>query len=95
VRLLTRRGDSLVELIIALVLLECIGAAALATALAVERFDRHARAGAAADAARWAEYRRAETAPACVTAADPDTGVAILPATADRPSLNVVWRCGP
>ncbi|HEY3933614.1 MAG TPA: hypothetical protein VGL65_03270 [Gemmatimonadales bacterium] len=91
----SRQGDSLIELIVALVLLECIGAAALATALAVERLDRHAMGGAMTDAARWEEYRDAETGSTCAGTDTPDTGATVFPATADRPALSVTWRCGP
>jgi hypothetical protein len=89
-----RRGESLIELIVALVILELAGAAALATALAVERFDRHAARGAADDAARWQSYRERETLPACTGAPAPDTVALLFPPTPDRPSLATVLRCG-
>jgi hypothetical protein len=91
---LSRRGDSLIELIVALLILELVGGAALATALVAERLTRHATNGARDDDARLAEYRARETDSACVARALPDTGVLDLPATADRPALHLVWRCG-
>lgn len=92
--LLSRRGDSLVELIVALLILELVGGAALATALVAERLSRHATNGAGDDDGRLAEYRARETDSACVSLASPDTGVLDLPATSDRPALHVIWRCG-
>lgn len=89
-----RRGESLIELIVALVILELAGAAALAAALAVERFDRHAARGAADDAARWQSYREREILPSCTGAPAPDTIAISFPATPDRPSLDAVLRCG-
>ena len=91
---MSRRGESLVELIVALVILEIIGSAALAAALTVERLGRHARDGAAEDAARWRSYRAAETSNGCVTATAPDTIALVFPATPDRPQLNTTVRCG-
>ncbi|MGH7593789.1 MAG: hypothetical protein ACRELE_08070 [Gemmatimonadales bacterium] len=91
---LSRRGESLIELIVALFLLEVAGAAALAAALTAERLDRHAAHGAADDAARWQRYRSLETVPACANAATPDTIALSFPATPDRPILATVRRCG-
>jgi hypothetical protein len=88
------RGDSLVELIVALVVLELAGAAALAAALTTEQLDRRAARGEAADVVRWQDYRVAETAGSCITAALPDTIVVTYPATAERPSLATLVRCG-
>jgi Tfp pilus assembly protein PilV len=89
-----RRGESLIELIVALVILELIGATALAGALAVERLDRHAARGTADDAARWQSYRARETLPSCTGAPAPDTIALFFPATPDRPGLATVLRCG-
>jgi hypothetical protein len=89
-----RRGESLIELIVALVILEIVGAAALAAALAVERLDRHAARGAAEDAGRWQTYRARETLPSCTGASAVDTIALLFPATPDRPDLATVLRCG-
>jgi hypothetical protein len=91
---ISHRGESLIELIVALVILEIVGAAALAAALTVAHIDRHASAGAADDATRWHDYRVAETAPDCVAASAPDTVPLSFPATADRPPLETLIRCG-
>ena len=91
----SRRGESLVELIVALVLLEVAGALALAAALSTERVSRHASLGSAEDQRRWEAYRAAELAPACVTAVTPAAVPLTLPATADRPALVTTLRCGP
>jgi len=88
------RGESLIELIVALVILEIVGATALAAALTVARIDRHAVAGAVDDATRWHDYRAAETAPGCLAASAPDTIPLSFPATPDRPPLETQVRCG-
>lgn len=88
------RGESLIELIVALVILELVGAGALAAALTAERLDRHARDGAAEDEARWRSYRALEVLPDCVNAATPDTVEVFFPPTAERPGLATVRRCG-
>ena len=88
------RGESLIELIVALVILELAGAAALATALMAVRLDRHATRGAADDANRWERYRTQEITPACTGAPLADTVPLLLPATPDRPSFPTALRCG-
>ena len=88
------RGDSLIELIVALVILEVVGAAALAAAFTVEHLNRHATGGSADDAVRWHDYRAAETRDSCVAATRPDTIVLNFPQTLDRSSLETVIRCG-
>jgi Tfp pilus assembly protein PilV len=90
----SRRGESLIELIVALVVLEIAGAAALVVALTAVRLDRHAARGAAVDAARWQRYRAMETQPSCTDAQAPDTTALLFPATPDRPGLATVLRCG-
>jgi hypothetical protein len=90
----SRRGESLVELIIALLILEIAGAGALAAAFTVERLGRHAAGGAAEDAARWQAYRERETASECVAAPAPDTVPLAFPATPDRPAFITEQRCG-
>jgi hypothetical protein len=89
-----RRGESLIELIVALVILEVVGAASLAAALAVERLGRHAGHGGADDARRWHDYRAGETSTACAGAASPDSIPLVFPQTADRPALATLLRCG-
>ncbi len=94
VQIRSRRGESLVELIVALVMLEIVGAAALAATLAAERLGRHAVAGSTADAARWHDYRARETDPACVAAATPDSVPLVFLATPERSALVTLVRCG-
>lgn len=89
-----RRGESLIELIVALVVLELIGAAALGAALAAERIGRRGAAGGAEDAARWQAYRAVETDSACHAALRPDTIPLRFGATPERPALETVVRCG-
>jgi len=90
----SRRGESLVELLIALLILEIAGAGALAAALTVERLGRHAARGAADDATRWQAYRAGEMTSACVLAPAPDTVPLTFLATPDRPALVTEQRCG-
>ena len=89
-----RRGESLMELLVALVILEVVGATSLAAALAVERLNRHAERGGTTDAARWHDYRARETLTGCADAATMDSVPLVFPATADRPALATLLRCG-
>lgn len=89
-----RRGESLVELMVALVILEIVGAASLAAALTVERVGRHAAGGAADDALRWHDYRAREIDALCTGAPAPDSVPLRFAATADRPALETLLRCG-
>lgn len=90
----SRRGESLIELIVALVLLELAGSLALATALTAERLARHAAAVSATDADRWQRYRTRELLPECVAALAPDTVPLRFPPTPDRPAFATTVRCG-
>ena len=90
----TRRGESLIELVVALVLLEIAGTFALAAALSIERVGRRAALGAAQDRARWESYRAAEVSPACVQLGTPTAVPFSLPATPERPALVTQLRCG-
>ncbi|MES2305561.1 MAG: hypothetical protein V4558_08635 [Gemmatimonadota bacterium] len=89
-----RKGSSLVELVVALLLLELAGAAALAAALTADRLGRRAQSASATDADRWERYRAAETAASCRNAAAPRATSLLLPESADRDSLRLVVRCG-
>lgn len=91
----SRRGESLVELLVALLILEVAGILALTGALTLERLGRHARDGGSTDRARWEGYRAAEVAPACTGAGAPTAVALTLPATAERPVLATIVRCGP
>jgi hypothetical protein len=93
-RIGSRRGESLVELVVALVVLEIAGVASLAAALAAERLGRHAVAGSIVDAARWHDYRVREADTACVAAGTPDSVPLVFPDTPERPALVTVLRCG-
>lgn len=89
-----RRGESLIELIVALVLLEIAGTFALAAALSIEHVGRRASAGAAQDRARWESYRAAEVAPWCVEMGTPTAVPFPLPASPERPFTMTRLRCG-
>jgi hypothetical protein len=88
------RGDSIIELIVALVILEVVGAAALAGAVTAEHLNRRATVAEATDVLRWQDYRTAELTHSCVTAASPDTVPLLFPATPQRPALATLIRCG-
>ena len=90
----SKNGESFIELLVALVILEIVGAAALAAALTVARVNRHAANGAADDAARWHDYRAAESVSGCVDAVLPDSIPLRFLATSDRPPLETLLRCG-
>ncbi|MES2124139.1 MAG: hypothetical protein V4503_05570 [Gemmatimonadota bacterium] len=90
-----RAGTTLIELVVALLLLELVGAAALAAAFTADRLGRRVATGAATDLARWEAYRAAEVTGACRGAAAPDTIVLRFSATAGRDSLTTRVRCGP
>lgn len=90
----SRRGDSLIELLVALVLLEIAGTFALAAALSIERVSRRAALGAVQDRARWESYRAAEVSPACVRASSPTVVPFSLRATPERPAMATLLRCG-
>jgi hypothetical protein len=95
VPLRSRHGESLVELIVALVLLELAGTFALAAAFSAERAGRRVAHGANEDRLRWEQYRTAEIAPACVGAGTPSATVLVFPATPERPAFAATVRCGP
>lgn len=90
----SRGGHSLVELVVALLLLELIGGAALAAAFTVERTGRRAEAGAATDLARWQRFRAVDTLDSCINAPMPDTLAFDFAATTERPAFRAVQRCG-
>ena len=89
-----RRGASLLELLVAFLILELTAAAALAGAITLERLRRHAERGATTDAARWEAYRLAERAPACVGAVTPVAVPTTFISTVERPTLAGSVRCG-
>ncbi len=90
----TARGESLVELIVALVMLEIGGGAALALALTSQRLTLRAHNGAETDAARWESYRLVETDSSCTRVPTPQAATLNFDATAERPALSVSVRCG-
>jgi len=91
---ISRRGESLVEILVALVLLATAAGAAASAAVATNRLARHADRIAAAALDRWSRYRAAETAPACAdTAAGRDVPLD-FDATPELPALATVLRCG-
>jgi Tfp pilus assembly protein PilX len=90
----SRRGVSLIELLVALLLLELTGVAALLAILTTERVARRAAAGARDDPARWRGYREAEVSLTCADSSAFRGAPLSFPATPARPTLDVVVACG-
>jgi type II secretory pathway pseudopilin PulG len=91
---MARRGTSLVELLVALQLLQVVGTAALATAFLATRLAARAQRGIATDRLRRDAVHGIAAAPACRHAVPPTTLDLTLPATPERPALAVRLRCG-
>jgi hypothetical protein len=90
-----RRGESLVELIVALLVLEVAGTLALAGALAVQRIGRQQDRATTGHQERWQRYREAELSPACTAAPTPSAVPLTLSDSSGRPALEATIRCGP
>lgn len=88
------RGVSLVELVVALVILELAVLGALGGAVHAELVRRRAADGARADAARWEAWHGASRAPSCLASGAPAARALTLPATAGRAPLPAVIGCG-
>lgn len=89
-----RRGTTLAELLVALLLLELAGLGALSAALTADRIGRRVGLASRTDAERWATRRAAEAAAACADTAAPRLGTVPWPGNAARPAATVVIRCG-
>ncbi|MEO5826043.1 MAG: hypothetical protein ABIR59_09160 [Gemmatimonadales bacterium] len=88
-----RRGVSLVELVVAVLLLNVVTMASLSAMLAVERMSRDTTARSRVDAERWQAWHNSERAPACVSG-PPAAASLVLPATPGRAPLALTLRCG-
>ncbi len=92
--LLSRAGESLVELLVALLVVAAAATTFATTAVVVARLGARADRESATSLARWQAYREAEAAPAC---ADSAIGRAVpleFAATANLPALATLVRCG-
>ncbi len=87
-------GFSLVEVLVALLLLESAGALLLVAVLGSERLAREAAAREAVDVARRDSVLALASAASCLAAPHPDSQVVRLPAAPGRPALRVTIRCG-
>ncbi len=88
-----RRGVSLVELVVAVLLLNVVIMASLSAMLAVERISRDSTARSSVDAERWQAWHDSERAPAC--ASGPPAAIPLtLPASPGRAPLALALRCG-
>lgn len=87
-------GTTLVELLIALVLLDLLAVTTLHAVLQTRRIAKRVAATTAVDLARLDAVRQAAAAPSCRDAATPSLLSLALPAHPDRPAMVVQLRCG-
>jgi type II secretory pathway component PulJ len=89
-----RSGTSLLEMLVALVLLELLAVGTMHAVLQTQRIARRVAAGGAVDVARLEAVRQAAAAPDCRDAAEPRVASINLPAAAQRPAMVVQVPCG-
>ncbi|MBK6494734.1 MAG: hypothetical protein IPO52_03230 [Gemmatimonadetes bacterium] len=89
-----RRGASLLELLVALLLLELVGLGALSAALTADRIGRRLGLASQTDAERWSRLRASAVDPGCDDSLPPRLGSVDWPAATDRPAATVLVRCG-
>jgi Tfp pilus assembly protein PilX len=89
-----RAGTSLIELLVALVLLDLLAIGTLHSVLTTHRIARTVAAGAAVDIARLGQVRAASSDPACRSAPSPTLRTLSLAGGPTRPANTVVVRCG-
>ena len=88
------RGFSLIEAVVALLILEVAVVVTIGALVQVELLRRRAASGAAADAARWQAWHGALLAPSCRGASVPVAVPLTLPGSAHRPALPATLSCG-
>jgi Tfp pilus assembly protein FimT len=88
------RGATLLELLVALLLLEIAGVLALQAALTLGRIHRRSHTAAATDFARATAVARGLADPTCRSSPVPWAAPVLLPAAAGRPAQLVLVRCG-
>lgn len=89
-----RRGTTLIELIVALLLLEFAGLIAVTAALQVGRTRTRLNQGAATDLGRLDTLAQVAADSACRHAAQPTAFLVMLPAAQGRPAFQARVRCG-
>lgn len=89
-----RRGATLLELLVALLLLELIGLSALSAALTADRIGRRLGLATQTDTERWARLRAAEVDAGCADTMPPRLGAVAWTAAPDRPAASIAIRCG-
>lgn len=89
-----RVGLALVEVLVALGVLELVAVALLAALLAVQRLDGAARIRSATDLGRRDTVALEAASPACRTAPAATTVPLLLPSAPGRPALPITIRCG-
>lgn len=87
-------GTSLIELLVALVLLEILAVATLHSVLHTQRIARTVAATGAIDMARLETVRIAAADPGCRDAPTATIRALALPAEPRRPATTVLLRCG-
>ena len=87
-------GLTLIELLVALILLQLTGAAVLAAVLTAERSSRHVASGVRTDAVRWTAYHAAEGDPACHDTGAPRADQQLFAGEEGRAPLPVTLGCG-
>lgn len=89
-----RTGFSIVELLVAMLLVELAALAALGAIITTHRIDGASRRGAATDLQRQSAVRLIRGSSGCTGAALPTVQAFSLPATTERPPLTARIRCG-
>ena len=89
-----RSGASLLEMLIALVLLDLLAIATLHSVLATQRIARGVAAGAAIDMTRLETFRFAAADPGCRESPSATLRALSLAAHPHRPAMTVMFRCG-
>lgn len=90
----SRTGTSLIEMLVALLLLDLLAITTLHSVLQVRRIAQGVAAGSHADVARLEAVRLAAAAVSCRDAASPALVPLTLPGVTHRPAVTVLLRCG-
>lgn len=83
----------MVELVVAVLLLELVVVASVSAMIAIERISRESTARSRVDSERWQAWHDSERGPAC-TGGPPAAAALVFPASPGRASLAVALRCG-
>lgn len=89
-----RRGASLIETLVALVILSITALAVGSGAQVIRRISLQLDSSATADLARENTLRLAQHSPGCLDGGAPRIEGIVFPAAARRPALTAAIRCG-